>query len=213
MSNLIEKYGPDWFRQKFNGTFFLHEGKPARIVDAGSRAVVAQIMDRNPTTGNIEGGRFTLSPDDFPDSSKFVVPELGYRHTRDGAYLSFLYRNNSSYVRGLSIRNLQQRLHPLTRMLQNRGLSITPPNEDELTYLAMKPEFLPLHSGISKMLRGELVSFAASPTLAVVPSTNQDSELTILFCSKAIGTVDANGNMSLSSPIANDYIEALNNDQ
>lgn len=212
MSNLVAKYGPSWFTSKFNGTFFMYEGKPARVLEAvSSRGVYIRVLDK--IDGHVVGNNLEVTGDLFPDSSVFSVPELGYRHAWDGVYLAFFVRNNTSYVRGLSLRNLSARVSNITNLIQNRLNSVPSPSQDDLNYLAMKPEFVPFHEGIRKVLAGELVSFAASPTLAVVPSPTSESELTVLFCGKTVGKVDSNGNLRITSPITNEYIEALNNDQ
>lgn len=212
MSNLLAKYGSSWFTTKFNGTFFMYEGKPARVLEAfNNRSVHIRVLDK--LDGRVVGNNLEVSGDLFPDSSVFSVPELGYRHARDGLYLAFFVRNNSSYVRGLSLRNLNARVSNITKLIQRRLSSVPPPSQDDLNYMAMKPEFVPFHEGIRKVLAGELVSFAASPTLAVVPSPTSETELTLLFCGKSVGKVDSSGNLRITSSITSEYIEALNNDQ
>ena len=32
MSNLVEKYGTDWFRSKFSNSYFMYKGIPARVI-------------------------------------------------------------------------------------------------------------------------------------------------------------------------------------
>lgn len=212
MNNLISKYGESWFTNKFNSTFFMHNGEPARVIEADSHGVNIRVVSKN-EDGVISSVMRSVSYDTFHDSSVFTVPELGYRHLHDGAYLAFFARRNDSYVRGLSLRNLQPRVSNLTRLLQSRRLGIPAPSHDELNYMALKPDYIPLHTGIRRMLAGELMSFACSSTIAVVPSPTSDTELTILCCGKTVGKVDRNGNLRITSSITNDYIEALTNDQ
>lgn len=215
MVDLVSKYGPEWFSNKFNGSFFMYDGVPARVRGARrtstsrakktTYAVDVSLCPR--VDGQVKSVRHAIPSEYFDDSSMFNVPELGYRHTADGKWLAFLRRNNSSYVRGLSMRNLSIYESPFTRYLRTVGVNVGFLDEDTTANLVMQPTFIPLHTGIKLMLEGKLLSFAASPTVAVVPSKDESAELSILMCDNEIGTVDSNGTMDISLSTARNYVE------
>ena len=73
MSNLLAKYGYSWFTTKFNGTFFMYEGKPARVLEAfNNRSVHIRVLDK--LDGRVVGSDLEVSGDLFPDRSVFSVP-------------------------------------------------------------------------------------------------------------------------------------------
>lgn len=209
MSNLIDKYGRDWFAQKFAGSYFRYQGVPARVSKAiigpsGTNVVSTTLCPR--VNGKVVKATRLIPASHFKDSSMFSVPELGYRHTNSGKWLAFIRRNNGSYIRGLSTRNLNVYESELTKFLRVSGMKIPHLTEDEITNLIMEPTFIPLQRGIKLMLEGKLLSFAASSTVAVVPSTDSPN-LTVLMCDKRIGEVTPDGVMNISLSIAKSYVE------
>lgn len=211
MADLVTKYGREWFNNKFPGSYFMYKGIPARVGRA----------ERSPTSRDGSVVHITMCPrvnnevkvvkshiptDYFQNSDMFSVPELGYRHTANGKWLAFLQRNNSSYVRGLSTRNLNVFESEFTKFLKRNGVREPTPNEDVITSLVMEPTFVPLHRGIKMMLEGKLLAFAASPTVAVVPAKAHEG-LQILMCDKEIGSVDVDGAMNITLPTARNYVE------
>ena len=210
MSNLIQQFGPEWFRSKFGGSFFRYKGLPARVVDVKrprKDTIEVQIRACTKVNGKVVGSVFNVSPELFPDGKPFAVPELGYRSALDGRWLALVQRNNSSYTRGLAIKNMKVSEHLFTVALRREGVLREYMSEDDLNYIALNKEFIPFHRGIKLMLDKKLYCFAASPTVAVVPSQESDNLLSVLMCNKIIGAVDADGARTISAPVARTYVE------
>lgn len=205
MSNLIQKYGYGWFRNKFIDSYFLYNGIPAQILRVDSDdQVVAMLAPR--INNSVKKIVSYIDANYFPDSSVFAVPELGYRHSQDGRFLTFVSRNNASYHRGLCPNNTRFSDAEHTAYLRDNGIPVPQLSAIEKCNLIMAPTFIPFHRGIKLMLDGKIMSFAASPTIAVVPSGNGDS-LIIKMCSKDIGTVSPEGELSITAPFAQNYLE------
>ena len=212
MTNLVQQYGPDWFNNKFGATLFRHKGVPCRVVEARNRTVkrkqVPEVLCRavRRVNGKLKAAHLTLPADAFTDPNMFSSSDLGYRTMHNGKLLTYIQRNNSSYARGMSLRNLSYQESALTSFLVDSGLFAYTLSEDEQHLLVMEPTFIPIRRGIKLMLEGRLASFAASPTIAVVPSTDTDN-LNVLFCDKLVGTVSADGAMEITVPLAQPLIE------
>ncbi len=212
MTNLVDQYGPDWFNNKFGSTMFRHKGVACRVIEATSRRVgrksVNEVMCRavSRVNGKLQAANIRLPASGFSDTDMFSSGELGYRHAEKGKYLVYVRRNNSSYARGMSLRNLVYQESALTSFLVDEGLLSYFPNEDEQHLMVMEPSFIPIRRGIKLMLEGKIASFAASPTIAVVPHTDAES-LVVLFCDKQIGTVSADGVVNITVPLAQPFIE------
>ena len=214
MTNIVDKYGREWFANKFNGSYFSYRGVPARVLqperDPHNRNKTVVLTALCPRVNDeVKSIQARIPADYFTDSGMFSVPELGYRHADNGKGLYFLRRNNASYVRGLSTRNIQVYESDFTRYLRTIGVRSPALNENQLNNIVIEPNFIPLYKGIKLMLSGKLLSFAASAAVAVVPSANEDSSLTILMCDKQIGTVSASGVVSMSLPTAQSYVEEM----
>lgn len=204
MSNLIEKYGTDWFRSKFSNSYFMYKGIPARVTSVNRNDTTVALAVRK--NGEVKELKVSVPFDYFESSSLFNVPELGYRHIGDGRWLGYVSRNNSSYHRGISPGNTVVNLSDHTNFLQSKGLQVPRPQAAEMCNMLLEPTFIPFHKGIALMLKGELMSFAASPTIAVIPSQDSD-DLLVKMCSKVIGSVTADGTLNITTPVAKGYLE------
>lgn len=213
MSNLISQYGADWFNSKFQSTLFSYEGIPARVAEASSTGRGAKrvhSVDVFLYPKNRPVAHKKLSADYFKDSSVFSVPELGYRHTDDGVTLLLLSRNNHSYTRGLSLRNLslQASNHSLylRAALGLPAFTAASIREDRKIRMALSPNFIPMRKGIELILKGKLASFAVSPSVAVVASPTGAQ---VLVAEKAVGSIDLDGTMTLTNLRATSFIGEL----
>ena len=204
--NLIQKYGTRWFRSKFNGTYFMHRGIPAVIQTVHEHKPAVAVAMHHRTGGEVKSMIQDVPYDTFMDHKMFSVPELGYRHSQGGKWLGYISRNNSSYVRGVGTQNIRTQESNLTRSLRRMGVKIANPTPGELCNMVLDPGFIPFYKGIKLMLDGKIVSFAASPTIAVVPTPDEDT-FTIMMCSREVGTVSADGEISMALPFAKTYIE------
>jgi hypothetical protein len=204
MTNLVERYGVRWFRNKFGGSYFMHRGIPAVVQQVEETSVGVSLYPRVDNVVKVVNTKLPTSV--FRDHKMFYVPELGYRHSQDGKWLGYISRTNTSYNRGIGINNISVAESRLTRSLRGMGVSIKSLNGGELCNAVLDPGFIPFHRGIKLMLEGKIVSFAASPTIAVVPTPEQDS-LTIMVCSREVGTVSPDGEINMVLPFAKSYLE------
>ena len=208
MSDLISTYGTDWFNSKFGGTYFSHKGLPARVVQARRSGVDVVLCPR--VNNTVKTLKTQLPFSTFQDSKMFSAPELGYRATAGGAWLKFMSRNNGSYVRGVSTRNLKQESTAFSDYMYESFYSSLPRiGENEINNIVMDPSFVPITRGIKLVMEGKLFAFAASPTIAVVPSIDSINSLTILMCQKEVGTVDSKGNIEITAPISANYLKEI----
>lgn len=198
--NLVQKYGPSWFNSKFNGSFFMRDGVLASVYDVDYNYVALKMYPKH--------RKFFIARakhDEFPDSSVFHIPEMGYRTHDKGKWLCYLGRNNNSYHRGLRYRDITQSLSSLTQYLKTQTRVISP-TEDEILRMVYHPNYIPLHTGIKLMLEGKLMSFAASASVAVIPDHESDG-LLILMNENVVGRVDESGTLSYLFNYAAPYIE------
>lgn len=205
MTNIIEKYSISWFNSKFRGTYFLYNGVPAQVVEALDSCVLAQLSPKS-SNGSILSFQKEIPFSFFKDASVFNVPELGWRCTDKGKNLFLLSRNNSSYVRGLSSRNIIVTDSTVTTTLRRRGL-IDPRPDYVLRNSIFNPEFIPFNKGIKMMLSGSILSFAVNNDVAVVPGTRKNT-LLVKFLTKDIGLVSAGGKLS-TTPETREYMENI----
>lgn len=209
MANLVSQYGINWFLSKFGGSFFMYEDKP-HIIRSNVEAyrysvnVPCYVIEKrsDSTLGKVNA---SVPSDFFTDIGKFSCGGLGWRASDKGRYLAYFKRNNRSYHRGLSARNLVVDMSEMTRWLQNFANYNTQREDVALAWLTLVPEFHTLQEGLAKVRNKELVSFAISPTIAIMPDA--DDRMAVLFKQMKAGTVDLDGNMQLSIPKISSLME------
>lgn len=208
MSNLVEQYGSSWFMNKFNGCFFLHNEEPHIVQNNGTRwrTNVPCIKAEKGDEGYV-GCETVVPADAFADVSVFSVPNLGWRSADKGRGLYYLARNNSSYYRGLSQRNVTATPSALTTWLQGYAGYNVAPNKEMLAHISLVPEFLSIPDGVAKIRAEEILSFAASPTIAVFPIG--EDKMAVMFKQKRAGTIMPDDSMTLIIPELNSYMENL----
>lgn len=207
MSNLISNYGVDWFTSKFGGAMFWHRGAPARVHKATREGVLANFVVKH--AGKIKPVQALLPHSEFVNSDRFNAPDLGYRHMAGGKILVFIRRENTSYVRAVALRNIRAEESQLTTQVLNSDLISDPITDDDLHYAIMQPGFIPMHKGIELLRQRKMLSFAASPVIAVEQSPELDGSLNILAAGKSVGTVSVDGTVNITLPFAINLIEDL----
>lgn len=209
MSNLVEQYGMNWFLSKFSGSFFMHEDKPHVVrsdVDSFRYTVNVPCYSLEQTgESTISRNDVSIPATEFNDISKFSVGGLGWRSSDKGRYLAYFKRNNRSYHRGLSLRNLVIEVSHMTKWLSTYTNYNIRRDEAALAWLSLRPTFHSLHEGLEMVRNKEIVSFAISPTIAIMP--DKDDKMAILFKTLKAGTVDLDGNMQLSIPKIGSLLE------
>lgn len=211
MSNLLSQYGSDWFFSKFSGSFFKYNNIPHYVGSSIGRrtANIPSFRLVRDEEDNVRAEECTVPAEVFTDVGVFSVPYLGWRWGKQGKYLSYYTRNNNSYRRGLSNSNMIVDASGMTRWLMGTGnldRSILDPAYQ--AYKAMCPDFLPITEGVRKMAEGEILSFAASPTVAILP-TEDENQFAVMFKQKQAGVVSPDGRMSLVIPELSTYMENM----
>ena len=198
--NLIQKYGASWFNSKFHGSYYMRDGVLASIYNVEYDHVGVKMYPKHRKVFIARAKH-----DEFPDSSMFHIPEMGYRTHDKGKWLTYLGRNNTSYHRGLRVRDITRSTSSLTSYLKTQT-RVVEPKEYELVRLIYSPNYIPMHVGIKLMLEGKLMSFAASASVAVIPDHESDG-LLILMNENVVGRVDESGTLSYLFNYAAPYIE------
>lgn len=204
MTNLIDKVGQVYFNRRFQGSYFMDDkGRPSILQAALGDGEVTYIALTGTPSRVIETTR-TLPNEFFTGLETFSVPTLGWRSHSEGRYLAFFSRNNRSYHRGLSVGNLNVELSPMTRWLVSTKNVQDPRSDKVLCLLALKPNFTPFTEGVRQMREGEILSFAVSPTIAVVP--DEDDKFSIYFRQAKAGTVMPDNSVVVDVPLLSEYV-------
>lgn len=211
MSNLIEELGYNRFRQKFGGSFFYDDDNvPSQVVSLAENELGVIQVRCTSVSGPVSAIRVSdkvLPAAFFTGLATFKTPKLGWRSGYGGKLLAYLERDNRSYHRGISPNNLRVNWSPMSQWLMrtsNFNFNLT---SNKLCALALTPTFVPFAEGIEAMRRGDMLSFAASPEVAVVPG--EEGRLNIMFRQKVGGFVMADGTIEATTSIINDYIKDM----
>lgn len=208
MTNLVQELGVERFRQKFGGSFFFDdEGLPCVINTVDNGGVSVGCTSVSGDVKNIRVNPKVLPSDFFASLATFKVPKLGWRMAYEGRYLAYLSRDNRSYHRGISQGNLTTDLSALTKWLMRTNNFSVPFSANKLCTLALRPEYMPLSEGIAAMRAGELLSFAVSPDIAVVPS--EDDTYDVYFRQNQAGKIMPDDSLQVTVPLLANYLKDL----
>lgn len=205
MTHLIEKVGREYFNRRFSGSFFMDDRKRPSIVGRAADGMVNYTAITGSPRKIIRTAR-DLPYSFFSGLEVFGVPPLGWRSHSEGKYLAFYTRNNRSYHRGLSPDNIQVHPTAMTQWMLSSNNLTTSQDPETLCFVALKPHFTPFAEGIQKMREGSLLSFAVSPTVAVVPT--EDDKFSILFRQAKAGVVMPDNSVIVDVPLLSDYMGA-----
>ena len=206
MTNIVEELGTDRFRQKFNGAFFLNEDGVPSLVSSASGGLVSATA----VTGTVKSPRvnaISIPYNFFSGLAVFKTPKLGWRTSHEGKVLTYLIRDNRSYHRGTSEHNLRTNNSAMTDWLTRSGNLTLGLSASKLCLLTLAPEFMKFSEGIEAIRNGSVLSFAASPDIAVGPS--EDDNLDIYFRQNVAGRVKPDNTVEVSLPIITEYLKEL----
>lgn len=204
---LIAQLGMDQFLNKYNTSFFMHEGLPC-IVTGSNRDGKVKADKIDGTINKPVTTAVVIEPEFFTDMSVFATPALGWRAAANGRYLVYLQRNNGSFHRGTCIDNMHVNMHEMTTWFaQNGGLNLDYyGRHSTICKMVMQPQYVSLTEGLALIQRGKVVSFAVNELLAVVPA--EDGLYDVLFREKKVGSVDDNGSITCTIPFVVEALEA-----
>lgn len=206
MTNLVQELGVDKFRQKFQGSFFFGEDGAPCVINSLSDGMV----NCTSVSGNVKAIRVSeraVPYAFFSSLAKFKVPKLGWRSAYEGRYLAYLSRDNRSYHRGISASNLTAEVSPLTRWLMRSNNFGAILSNNKLCILALCPEYLSLSEGVAAMRRGDLLSFAVSPDIAVIPS--EEDTYDVYFRQNQAGKIMPDDSLQVTVPLFASYLKEL----
>lgn len=208
--NLVQELGSAYMSERFYGSMFYDEEKRPCYIDnnvAWPRDKIAAVALTRADPDKPEAAPVALPYPFFKDMSVFWTPPLGWRMAGEGRYLAYLRRNNRSYHRGIASHILTRWLSPASEILMDSD-NLNYGQYDSLNAtlaLVMNPQYIPLRQGSEAMRKGDLFSFAASPTVAVIPGLNDTQS--IYFNTNKVGEISAKGVISCASPAIEDIIK------
>lgn len=193
--NLVDQVGWDYFATRLGGCIFINDGKTFYIEGiTGSRS-------RHVNCKEVESAKSLRSeqfPFEFFKSFSFLkVPPLGWRTSHDGRVLVYTSRNNASYTRGITLKNIQREYAPHTEYMFRMG-KVSRTDMDLPGYKALlvtKPEHLSMQDGLAAMNRGKIMSFTNSENIAVVPES--DSVYNVMCGLTHVANISPEGQVSL----------------
>ena len=206
--NIIDSTNKDYFLRKFGGAMFLdEEGNPCLLpaVDVSGLTSIsmytqegkvrALALQGSPEKSSKKERIFDL--DFFDNMDKFKVPDLGWRQAAEGRVLVHMSRVARIYKKGVTVDGLELHWASHTRDLMDTGnISTEYYNRPNVkAHMLLKPKFLTMQEGVRRMLDGNILAFAASPNIAVVPAS--DNSLSILYGKNKVGDIDANARITL----------------
>lgn len=204
MENLIDSLGADYCNQRVAGALFVLEGnaymfQAVRWNEAGTALVVAaQKYSGTPEKQVVE--IVELSPKVFTGWSSLSFPTLGYRQAAAGQVLMYLSRSNS-VNRGLNWRDIRVSMHDVSYACEAAfGIELARFTQGTtLNVMTLLPTYTPLMEGIAAVRAGKMPAFAVSADFAVAP-VHDVPFLEILYRQRRVGTIDAEGKISLDVP-------------
>lgn len=200
MSNLIDELGYGYFHERFGGSLmFTPDGRPAVITNVGDGGNVIVDATSGPV-GKLSVEKVTIPKEHFKNMAVLAVPALGWRAASKGRFMALYTRNNRSYQRGISINNLNTVHSEHTQFLLNNGeISYSYYGRATTTAaLIMQPQYIRMSEGLRDMRDGEIMGFAVSANLAVLPYNEEHCIL--MFNNMQVGTVDFNGTINCTIP-------------
>lgn len=193
--SIVEQVSPDYFSHRFSGCIFIGpNGNPHYVEHVNS-------LERGVNCKDVKSLRSvenTILPCDFFESFKFLtVPEIGWRSAEGGRVLLHFQRNNTSYTRGITLKNLHKFYAEHTEYMFSMGKVQKKDVElpSYISTLVAKPEHLSMQEGLHALNRGSLLSFTNSAHVAVIPES--DSMYNI-FCDRShVANVTPEGEVSV----------------
>lgn len=220
MGNLITSLGASTFNDRVRSSYFLDKD--------GDAGCIVHLTDHRKPKPDSDGdyyykvqyrkiigdldstaARAVTSEEEvdfFKNFGVLEVPSLGWRSYYSGRGLAYLSRNNRSYHRGISRSNLFVEKSPMTEWLERNTSWKHTMDDNMLCLITCKPKYLGMQEGLAKIRQGEILSFAASPTVAVSPATART--LDVWFRKTKVGTINADDTLD-TTPSFRSYVESL----
>lgn len=170
---IVEQVGPDYFASRFTGCVFIGPNGNPHYIDGVNNPRSRQVNCKE--VESLKSVRNVTIPFDFFETFKFLsVPEIGWRSAEGGRVLVRLQRNNTSYTRGITLKNLHREYAEHTEYMFDMGKLCKKDTElgSYLATLVTRPEHLSISEGVEAMNKGKIIAFSNSAHVAVVPESN-----------------------------------------
>lgn len=206
--NIVDQVGWEYFSTRFNGCVFIGPSAAPHYIEGvnNSRSRLVQCKE----VESYKSARNVTLPYDFFESFKFLaVPEVGWRAAEGGRLLVRLERNNTSYTRGITLKNLTRDYAMHTEYMFNMG-KLSRRDVELPAYtatLVTKPEHMSMRDGLEAMNKGEIMAFTNSAHIAVVPESN--TTYNILCGSSHVANVSPEGEVTLMAGCEDFELETL----
>lgn len=205
--NIVQQVTPDYFSGRFSGCIFIGPNGNPHFIEGilnSERGVNCKEVKSPRTVEN------TILPFDFFESFSFLaVPEIGWRMAEDGRVMAHLQRNNTSYTRGITLKNVHKFYAEHTEYMFSMG-KIAKKDVELPSYLATlvaKPNHLSMQDGLYALNTGKVMAFSNGPHVAVIPES--DSVYNI-FCDRAhAANITPEGEISLLADCPDFDLEIL----
>lgn len=194
--NIIEQVGAEYFAGRFTGCIFVGPNGNPHYIDGIQNHRSGQVNCKEVET--LKSVRSVNIPFDFFDSFKFLtMPEIGWRTSEGGRVMVHLQRNNTSYTRGITLKNVHRKYADHTEYMFSMG-KISKKDVELSSYLATlvaRPEHLTMVEGLNAMNKSKIMSFSNSAHIAVVPESN--TVYNILCNSTHVANITPEGEVSV----------------
>lgn len=210
MSNLVSDLGVDYCNENLAGALLFVDGAPNRIIEIGSRTIIAVKYHGTFDSPSMEEVNLPVSLlDDGFDSLSY--PFLGYRALEGGKILVELDLE-SSFRRGLQLESLRSRVPLcLEHLAYRQNININKfLNDSGRALSTVAQEWTPLAKGLDAVNRGEMLTFAVSHELAAIPSASSGGYLDLIFRGRTVGALAEDGTITGTIVNAPKVMEKLN---
>ena len=171
--NIIEQVGPEYFSGRFAGCIFVGPNGNPHYIEGIQNRRSGQVNCKEVETP--KSVRNVNIPFDFFESFKFLtMPEIGWRTSEGGRVMVRLRRNNTSFTRGITLKNVHREYADHTEYMFSMG-KVSKRDVELGSYLATmvaRPEHLSIAEGLEAMNKGKIMAFSNSAHVAVVPESN-----------------------------------------
>lgn len=196
-TSFLDGLGRGYINEMLNGAPFLYKGDVYLLEQVHERGAVSawQLVGDEE---NLDARNTKVPAEIFTGWKSFAFPVLGYRSAREGQVLMYMTRQNS-VRRGLNPRDIRIEWHDVSHACSNaysfhlEGYA----RNNNKAFIAMKPRYLSFNEGLTRIMSGDIPSFALSADFAVAPHDTVEY-LEILFRQRRVGEIDSRGNVNIA---------------
>jgi hypothetical protein len=197
MPNLVDQMGAAYFNEKFATSFFLYNGKVARIINANGKGTSVVIEEFN---GPLDEPEEKVVPaTTFNGFKVFEYPLLGYR--RFGEHLYGFATKRQTSNRGFRSEQITTTWTACTRALIDLGaISGNRLNERAKVISLLQPKFDTI-AQLPDLLAGKTSGLVINNNVMIEPATDtQNDWYSILYKQARVGKINQAGKITWNDP-------------